>query len=177
MHFFTILNHLVNSISTNSQMKNICVGTLFLLCIVPVFLWPMEESLHPLPASLGELPQIFLRLFLWLQIFICSKLLFLFLAEEGFEVAGRNPRAVGSTPATATTTSRKSSTKSPVIPTQRKGSSTTHHTGPTLTPAHPSQPKATKKAKLNRPTKPGKKYTPRHHQQKKQKKLTDTKIK
>nr|CAH0105295.1 unnamed protein product [Daphnia galeata] len=131
-------------------MKNICVGTLFLLCIVPVLLWPMEESLHPLPASL---------------------------AEEGFEVAGRHPRAVSSTPATATTTSRKSSTKSPVIPTQRKGSSATHHTGPTLTPAHPSQPKATKKAKLNRPTKPGKKYTPRHHQQKKHKKLTDTKVK
>jgi hypothetical protein len=108
---------------------------------------------------------------------MCSKLLFLFLAEEGFEVAGRHPRAVSSTPATATTTSRKSSTKSPVIPTQRKGSSATHHTGPTLTPAHPSQPKATKKAKLNRPTKPGKKYTPRHHQQKKHKKLTDTKVK
>ncbi|XP_046442568.1 uncharacterized protein LOC124192990 [Daphnia pulex] len=130
-------------------MKNVCIGTLFLLCIVPVLLWPMEESLHPLPASL---------------------------AEEGFKVAGRHPRAVRSTPATATTSSRKTSTKSPV-PAERKVSTTTHHTGPTLTPTHHSQLRTTKKTKLNRPTKPGKKYTPRHHQQKKHKKITETKAK
>lgn len=35
-------------------MKHLCVVTLLFLCVLPVFLWPMEESWHPLPAALGE---------------------------------------------------------------------------------------------------------------------------
>ncbi len=36
------------------RMKHVCVIALFLLYAVPVLLWPLEESLHPLPASLGK---------------------------------------------------------------------------------------------------------------------------
>ena len=102
-----------------------------------------------------------------------NTLRFDFLAEEGFEVAGRQPRAVRST---TVASSRKAATKSSVS-VEHKRSSVAHHNGPTPSPAHHSQPKSSKKPKVNRPTKPGKKDTRRHHQQKKHKKSTETKAK
>lgn len=42
------------SFDRHRRMKHVCVIALFLLYAVPVLLWPLEESLHPLPASLGK---------------------------------------------------------------------------------------------------------------------------
>lgn len=98
-------------------------------------------------------------------------------AEEGFEVAGRH-RSARSTQSTAS--SRKSANKNGAAE-KRKGSASAaaaavHHEA-THSPAHPQPNKNAKKPKLNRPTKPGKKYERRHHQQKKHKNPTETKTK
>lgn len=98
-------------------------------------------------------------------------------AEEGFEVAGRH-RSARSTQST-TASSRKSANKNGAAE-KRKGSASAaaavHHEA-THSPAHPQPNKNAKKPKLNRPTKPGKKYERRHHQQKKHKNPTETKTK
>lgn len=129
-------------------MKHLCVVTLLFLCVLPVFLWPMEESWHPLPAAL---------------------------VEEGFEVAGRHRRAVRSSPTTVATNSRKTSGKGSA-PTHRKGSTIPHQTGKKPTPSHHSQPENKRKARENHPTKPGKKLVLHHHRQKSYKKSTETKV-
>ncbi|KAI9561970.1 hypothetical protein GHT06_012933 [Daphnia sinensis] len=128
-------------------MKHFFVVTLLLLCVLPVFMWPMEESWHPLPVAL---------------------------VEEGFEVAGRHRRAVHSSPTTVATNRRTTSSQSSA-PAHRKGS-IPHQSGKKPTPAHHSQPENRRKARENRPTKPGKKLVLHHHQQKSHKKSNETKV-